>query len=417
MMNSSVISRSRVELRWGGSTLFTARSWLSISTALCCSLSLPFIQLGKSYYVSVAVWVFAALLLLCSMRSLTAVATIVLVGITGFILKGVLNVFVTKSVFEVLLPLREAICFVGIIVIAESIRRETNDGERMLRKAFIVLCGLMVAVSVQALAIARGSYVGFPVSWFVMNQNTLVGLELALEHGTRARPTAFYGEPSYAAFVAICLFGVMFKASAGYMMRSVGFLMAFTVAVVSGSMSGVLGTLLFGFVAFCADTMNSRRIWFLVVVSGVAVLAISVSLVTSSELSSRASAILAGEDASAGTRLSVPMDVLFDSVMDGNLGGANRHYIESKMGTTQIDNAAIRLMIYYGVLLIFPATALALYIRDIPTLILLLVCTQFNGEIFSYDKAIVIGFALGGMLCCNSRLGSGDTNARRERFS
>lgn len=377
---------------------------MSVSIALCCAISLPFVQLGISYYVSVAVSVFAALLVLCSARTLASVVTIVVIGITGFMLKGVLNVFVAKSVLEVLLPLREALCFVGIVVIAESIRREPDVGERVLRQSFILLSALLVAVSVQAIAITRGDYVGFPIDWFVMNQNTLVGLGLALEHGSRARPTAFYGEPSYAAFIALCVLGVMLKSPTGYMMRTVGFLMAFGVAVVSGSMSGVLGTLLFGGLAFYTNAMKNRSVWPFAVVAGVAVSAISVSFVASSELSSRTSAILVGKDVSAGSRLAVPMGVLFDSVLDGNILGADRKYIESKMGTTQVDNAAIRLMIYYGALLVFPFAALVLYIRDIPTVALLIICTQFNGDIFSYDKAIVIGFALGGMLCHSPRL-------------
>ncbi len=81
-------------------------------------------------------------------------------------------------------------------------------------------------------------------------------------------------------------------------------------------------------------------------------MALLVVIISSQDVMDRVLNLSKGTDASATGRLNEPLKLLLDTVSAGKLLGINESDIYKALDMTSIDNAILRLLIYYGMLVI-----------------------------------------------------------------
>lgn len=354
---------------------------------------IPVFQIGVSYYGSVffAAFVFSAAIALRD--GLVKAAPIIVVGLVPFMVKALINAVASAELKDVLLPLREALCFAVIFLIASSVEAK-GLGDRTVYIQVALLALILLVVTVQSAAIASGSYVGFPREWFAMNRETLEGVEEALRHQTRFRPTAFYGEPSYTAFIVCSLLVLSIHQLRGAAMLLVVYLLAIGIVAVSQSVAGVVAV-----TAISVVSIFSRAEFSLVGRASVALvggLALVMGVLWSDDLADRLMLSALVGDESFIKRFVEPSTLLTDVMAKGYIFGVDDEFIRASIqADAGLDNAALRLLIYYGLLAILPLALVFWYASSPVLFCYLLVVLNFNGGFFSYDKAAIVGVVLG----------------------
>lgn len=354
--------------------------------------TIPFLHLGISYYLSAQILgVFALTLLVMLMGIHPNAAVIAPLGCALFMAKAVVELF-SSGIQEVLLVMREMLCFLLIVVSIRQISYLSRPSI-LIRQytAFLYFC--LALISVQYLAILNGMFIQFPFKWFVMNEKTLGGIDLALEHGTRLRPVGFYGEPSYMAFVMVSALVVFLAMTAPGKKVAPVLALNLVVFVMLGSLSGMLAFILIVVVYYLqrnpyeAKPRNFKKFLLLCFV-GCMALAI---LFLIGDFSSRITSLAANNDMdmSIYIRYVLPVLKLSEMFQDGAMFGYSKDDLPS------IDNAFFYLLLHYGLIAPLLIMALAYYVRNRLLVVYLLVVLNFNGAYFSFDKAVVMSVVLG----------------------
>lgn len=167
-------------------------------------LLIPFVQLGISYYASVATVI--TLTMIWYWRHELVTGLIQDFWFRPFVFVVMLMVPIITSPHaaetqDVLRSGREALFFLVMTTLFGRMvmEIETRQMERYLNVVLLVTMGLAALAVVQAYYFSRSVYFGIPEDLFVANSNTLPG-QLDLIY-SKIRPMGTFGEPSYLGFV------------------------------------------------------------------------------------------------------------------------------------------------------------------------------------------------------------------------
>lgn len=363
------------------------------SLALLIFASIPFIQLGISYYISVAflVFIFAFGLSLNSGLLKNRGITLLQIGIAAFFTKTLLMAFTSGDTRSIFYPLRELTCFIGMLLIPRQIERSNMDF-RILSKITYAILGIILAlVVVQLFQLSRGRYFGFPIEYFIMNQDTLKGVDLALEHGTRFRATSFYGEPSYTSWIVLSLITInLMYAKASNKSAFIMLLLSLAIVILSQSVAGILAvSLIFAYWFFFGRQGKSLK--FTSIILGICVGAgvILAASILSNDLGNRFAAIIDLTDKSSNIRFQDPLFYINKILTEGQIFGV------VDFAKLSIDNAGLGLFIQYGILSLVIMYCLLKSANKVLLVLYIILSLNFNGTFFRYDKALIISLTIG----------------------
>lgn len=365
-------------------------------------LVLPVIQLGFSYYISFFIFGFLYLFLLGNFPKIKPRFVVLMIfGFMIFLIKTVSNIEVGTR--EIFLPLREMLCFAVLIIGLFKVKHSINESKNLQVASFYLLIVIFLVIVVQYVSIQGGIYFGFPFEWFVKNQVTLSGVDAALYHNTRFRPTAFYGEPSYAAFIILSLLFISIECGQSFQIKVVGIVLSTVSVFLLGSGAGLISIVALTILwLWFGNDQKFRKyryhITFLLFLS------IPFFVILNEEFSSRMALIISGDDISILNRLADPFNILMQAIDDGKLIGVTTAYIEDyyagDFGDGLINNGILWIFLYYGIMA-FPLIFIMIKIIGINIgLVYIFLCINFNGDFFIYDKVIVMSLALGAHLYC-----------------
>lgn len=354
-------------------------------------LFLPAIQLGYSYYFSVQIFFFGLLFLIAlwNIEVNNKCLNYVFIGMFFFLIK-ILNILTSANDDrEILLVLREFICFSAIILISHRISLINYNWDFIYKILFIVNISILLMVLFQLYFFSQGQYFGVPSDWFIMNKETLDYAELALYHGTRYRPPSFFGEPSYTAFISLFILVLVILSDFISIRRKVLIsLVSLIIMFISGTMSGILSVIIFFLYYFVKIAPKNKKILVLIL-TAIGIFAFILAVLTSTEFSSRFLNLQSNSDSSSSKRLIDPIVYFLNNNEFEQIYGVN------KFGKLLIDNAALGLLIHYGILSIFIILTLFWYIRNDILIIFVLLVFNFNGAFFAFDKVIVLSLMIG----------------------
>lgn len=364
----------------------------------------PFIQLGISYYLSVQIVAFIVLILIVSQRIERRAALFAVGGAAVFGLKIVELLMIQANTHDFLVVLREALCYSVMLLAFGGLSRMVGRGRLGIAEKVIfpIMIASVLLIVWQFIAIKNDAFVSFDKSWFIMNQPTLAGVKEALLEHSRLRPVGFYGEPSYMAFVmiSILLVGLFYFRKAADVVLLCG--MCLIGLLLLGSLSGVLayGILVAAYFLFRPGRRNlaTKRLVGAFTILGV--LSICLVWVLPSEYYARIAGILnngISHDTSANIRFVLPSELLLKMAKSGQWVGYTASALEGFINgrINSIDNALLWVLLEYGMLGIVLLGLYITYIRNVTLVAYFIVCLNFNGSIFSYDKAVIVSIALG----------------------
>lgn len=354
--------------------------------------SIPFIQLGVSYYLSVFFLVFL-FILIASFKfeilnnkffNLFIVFTSI-VFINKFLLLHFSNIPIRNS----LVPIRELICFIGIYLISISIRSKSLiDFNKLGFFIIFILCLIFIIVLIQLFFFSSGIYFGLPQNWFVINQGTLLGADNALYYGTRFRPVSFYGEPSYTGWIVLSLLTIVLS-RVEFSLKYKYFVLVLSIIIVSLSQafSGILS--IFVLTLYWLFIKSKNKVFSLISALFFVVFISFILINFSSEFESRFLSILSSDDVSFNIRILSPLENLNNMLNDGLIFGLNN------VSALEVDNAAISLILMYGFLFIPIILFFYLFINNNLVFIYLLLSLNFNGAFLRFDKVLILSLVIG----------------------
>lgn len=354
--------------------------------------SLPFLQLGLTFYESVSFITFLLFFFFSLKLSIINQKVFVfsLIALFLFLTKAIIVSVKTVDIRNSLIPIRELVCFIGLVFIVNRIRFLKIDQLLTLRFLNTLIFGLGLFVLVQYYFISKGVYFGFPIDYFVMNQATLETSELALNAGTRYRPTAFYGEPSYAGWITFSLLAMALN----FRNKRNGFaliIISVIISILLESFSGIIAVVIYSI--FWLSKVNQFNFRSLLKISRailVLVICFAGFYFFSSSFKGRFDNAQGYSDVSINIRLLNPVAYLNNMLDKGEIFGVYN------FGDLTIDNAAWSMLIQYGIIS-FPIFYLLLKytFSGILSVIYILLAFNFNGTVLSFDKVIVIGLVIG----------------------
>jgi hypothetical protein len=366
---------------------------ISGGLALLIFASIPFIQLGVSYYISVAFLVFIIAFGLSINSGLfkSRGITLLQIGIAAFFTKTLLLAFTSGDTRSIFYPLRELTCFLGMLLIPRQIEDSPITFRQVSKITYVLLTVILLLVIVQLFQLSHGKYFGFPIEYFIMNQDTLKGVDLALEHGTRYRSTSFYGEPSYTSWIVLSLITInLMYAKASYKSAFVMLLLSLAIVILSQSIAGILAvSLVFGYWFFFGR--QGKSIKFASIILGIAAgtAVILLASVLSKDLGNRFEAIIDLTDKSSNIRFQDPLFYINKILTEGQIFGVE------DFAKLNIDNAGLALFIQYGILSLVIMFCLVRSAKKALLVLYIILSLNFNGTFFRYDKALIISLTIG----------------------
>lgn len=363
---------------------------------------LPFVQLGFSYWVSVAV-ALAVLLLARAQR-----AAYLGLGSAPLWLLIIPLMFIPLLVEggedftqDLLRIAREAIFFALLLAVVRGsfLRPIPVDGPLIMRAVTLLAALLLGYTALQFIALGGGRYVGIPASFFAQDVKTIPSL-LSLRY-SHIRPAATFSEPSYLGFIMLSLLLLALPTSR----RKFGYPTLIAMVVVCGLLSQAASFVLFAGIigALAVAQQSSRRGWGLML--PLVVLAIAGLAAYGSDVGVL-SRVFAGASAqgdySIFVRIFGPLQALPTFIADHPLGlpfskleVAMAPYT-LPMGISPHEflmNGFYNLFFEFGVfgVLIFAAL---MSIRDNIVRAYIVACMFFDGGFLAIDKLAVIGFTM-----------------------
>lgn len=364
-------------------------------------LAIPFIQLGLDVYLSVSFGA-AVIALLVSGVSIARHQSLLVPSIPlflGYIIKIVSALLGSMEFLELLVILRELFCYFVFLSVVYLVERFSNRWEKTRPYLTLLFMAICIFAIVQAAFITRGHFIGLPTQYFVINQDTLVGIENLVVNGYRFRATGFYGEPSYLSFVVMTLMTVLVYTyeKCSLSLKGIFGLMAFGTAFVVESFSGVLAIGLWSFVWVLQIWIRLPGILRSIFPTLFFVAATSLAVYFGEEIGRRYEAFLGGNDESGRIRLEEPLEVVQSMEGIENLTGV------VGIRKMQIDNGILLFYIRYGFISFLIVGSMAMVARDSLAILYLFIAFNFNGSILAYDKVVLFGLAIGSMRYSKSR--------------
>jgi len=354
----------------------------------------PFVQLGPSFYISIGTLL--AIILIAKMPTLLAPITAEDLGVRALACSGLFISLLTYAPSDLshatLRIFREGLAFIAmtsaLYVIAD--RRVTLATGRQRFVVAATIAGLFALALTQQFALSRGSYFGFPKSWFAQNADTVPDL-LALKY-SRLRPTGTLGEPSYFGFLSLSLFMMAFGYARRYRLMAFCAMVAVLTGLLSRSFSFVIALSFVGFVVVASARQNrSRQVTLLLpglVASAVVIFLIVQQRFLGATTDTSAYARVIGPPVVVGPFLrDHPFGVNFADlprVLESYTSGVGFH------GSEFLHNSLFNMIFCYGIFAVPIWYFLFFRIRDPILNSYVFICAFFNGAYLSVDKASII---------------------------
>lgn len=364
-------------------------------------LFIPVLQLGFSYYISTQIAGFILLAVIALSRIELRAGYFVLMVLFLISLKILSLIIYGGDLHDAFVVLREFLCLSVIFIAVASLANSANIGkvEKYILPSMLFSTAL---ITVQYAAIDYGNFIAFNFDWFIMNQNTLVGIEKALDVQSRLRPVGFYAEPSYMAFIMVSL--LMVTLASNRSCANVAFVSFVCLAglIMLGSLAGILSfsflVLLYFLNIFAVKSV--RPIYKILPIIVLAALCVAL-FIFQNEYIDRISNLISGieNDAAAYVRLIVPVKIIAETFATEHWFGLSVSqidlYVSQYENADSVDNALLWVLIHYGLVGVVLLIVIATYVREKILIGYILVAMSFNGAFFSYDKVIVVSVVLG----------------------
>jgi hypothetical protein len=355
-------------------------------------LIIPFIQLGLTYYFSVSFLTFILFFIISFDVGIAnkKVIAFTLFSLMIFFTKSLLVSISDHDIRNSFIPFREAFCFIGIVLFSNKLAVSKFNHRYILGALGVLILSIGVMVIMQKISISHGKYLGFPMDFFAMNKSTLESAALALQTHTKFRPTAFYGEPSYAGWVIFSLLAVFLKFSTrrnGLFMIIICLIITLLLQTFAGTLSVLLYSIfwLSKIDSFSLDALNKllkSLIW--------TFFTFVILFLSSSSFNERINKILDLNDTSIYIRLFLPLNYFLEMLKKNEFFGVNN------FSELSIDNAAWALLIQYGILAFIIIYLFMRYVNNgVLSTLYILLALNFNGALFSFDKAILMSLVIG----------------------
>lgn len=371
----------------------------------CILLCIPFIQLGFQYYLSVMILAFILILFIPSIREIHAATPTLAFILPLMLLPTLLHINLDTGLHSLLRSAREFICLAVIYIF---VSQRTAIAERIkLNFKFVKFATALLALSLLAVVIVqyvflkRGIGYFIPADYYILNAGT-IPTELDLLW-SRIRPSATFGEPSYLGFVTTSLLFVVLHAfhNHKYKFIIVGVLI-FTV-VLSNTLAGIIACASILFIYLWMHYNKSHQRLSIMMLSLAAVLVITFSgfLNITERLSNLTDAKV---ESSGYNRVTVPLKVVSTILIQSPVGVPTHalpavfrslHYEAKDFAGGPLSNGFFNIIINYGV---FGMIIIYFVIRAthgyLPLVAYLFFSSMFNGGIFTFDKATIIGITI-----------------------
>jgi hypothetical protein len=377
--------------------------------------SLPFIQLGLTYELSVQYLAFLVVAIAVK-KHLSVREWVVWSFIFVAMLLGLFWHLDAQALFSAMLRnSREAVGVLLILCAARNVSWVVP--ERFLRWMLgATVAGLFLLTLAQFVtyAILRNPHFFVPASWFIAGQDTIPQrwLEFGRLNGFLAdvRVSATYAEPSYLAFVCLCLAVLVRSAALGRALTGIllSALLA-TIALSKSASGGVLFVLLVAY-AYRRELITPRRLLLALATLAIA-LPVAAGMLDFNPLERILDATDPRIEPSGYIRLVMPFKhiatVLTESPFGVPWSELYNFFLQrtgeySAIGPVEKstgmwigqDNGLLNLFIEFGWAGFVVIGGIVAVIRDRLTLLFLLFVMQFNGAPFGPDKVALICLAL-----------------------
>lgn len=367
--------------------------WHLAALAAC----IPLIQFGFNHHLSFASVGFILLLLYCAPIRLQPIPLVALT-LALTLSSGYFLAFSTHQ--EHLIISREIrLCIVGTLLISLlSSGFHTSSLQNLTRITTLTILAISSVVAFQLLASAISEPILIPPQlYFESSDGNLDSARRALaEHlGARFdyRPTGLFSEPSYLGLVLASLTAVTIAVQ-DYRTRRLLLTLLVLNAVASQSLYAIASVVLL-------ITIASKR-WHVLIGVLAASAFLAYGAMYSGILGERLEAIANFDDISTNTRFIEPITLVSHVLLERPLGvpeSTRLAYFESVgLISTSFDtpfhNAFANILITYGWLGVAILFILITQARNRVEITLILLSLQQNGSIFTYDKALLLGYAI-----------------------
>lgn len=361
-------------------------------------LLLPFVQLGASYYASVATLMMAIVI----MRWLPQIAhgamqmwpLLLVVLFMPLQLRAAPSIDPTADLLRIL---REGVMFVILVSAMRGLQmRPSAEGAHA--KLLIGLSLFFMAMSlIQMVYFARGAYFGFPEAMYSQLNGTIASEASLFYTADALRPHATFSEPSYLGFVLLSFAVVM----APRLDRSRLAVFTLGVILVVGLISRSLSFLLAFTVLIALPLLFEKRRSRTVLVALIAALGLPLLIYVGPELLHRLyeARSLSTVDSSTSARIVGPLSIIVQYLIDFPAGApfsvidrVLTPYIVGQFDSADdiLVNAVFNLLFLYGLIglvmlpiIIFAARGWRMRVY--------LVCAMMNsGAFLSIDKVAII---------------------------
>ena len=359
---------------------------------------LPILQIGFTYYLSVASICFALAMLLMVLRGVLTPQNILLAAITGLIfalLPFIQSGFSGDGYLRYFRELFFAFILIAFFLFVRN-SRNTAFIEPPYRILLIVVLFELVFTLIQLYFLPKVVYIGLPRDIFVNNAENLPDyLDLYYSY---IRPFGTYGEPSYLAFIMLAVMMMVY----GNIEHSKPARFVFAMAAIVGLISQSMSFIIFSALIFFPSVLRYMKATFGQAGDFIVATVALVSIGTIFSLS-RSQDILSGTDASANYRFFLPIAALPQYISEHPLGApvpgvidffVNRDSASSVTAIRSIDNAFLGLAYSYGMMALLFIFAIFVNIRSYTVFAFVFASMSFNGAVFSVDKVPVIILAV-----------------------
>lgn len=375
----------------------------------------PFIQLGPSYYGSVAT--LAVLLNFWNFRQLALRA--ILSGfpflfIVVFMFFSMLDTSGDEFVRSIARVLREGLIFFFLVTMLKCMRytKPVLDPQTLERLCLLVCISIFGLVIIQTIALSRGMYIGIPETAFPTETGTIPD-ELSL-YWVQQRPNGTFSEPSYLGFIMLSFMLIFLPTlSSSSCAKTIVGVVVLT-GLLSKSLSFVLAAVIVGFLpAFEKARLKSK---FYMLFGGGLVAVLALVLGGSGEVLSRLSGSASSSgDYSSFVRIVGPMTIVPEFLLYHPFGVPFYNLVDALAAMNPDSNVApeeyghngiVNMFFEYGVVGFLMASALIYVASDRVVMFYLMTSGMFNGAFLAIDKFAIMLFAIY-MYEANKRLKGG----------
>jgi hypothetical protein len=361
--------------------------------------SIPFIQLGYEYYLSVMIFSFIVTFSLLGFKDFISSIKVIVCVLPVMFIPTVIYILSADVIHAILLTGRHFLCFaVGYIIISrrQQIAERLKPNTAVLQTSIVLLVvSLLVVVIIQYVLIRRGVLFFLPREFFILNYGTLP-TELDLRW-TNIRPSATFGEPSFLGFISVSLLLVCGQIFNNKWIKIFLFIGIWIMVLLANTVAGIGATFILTFL-YLWKKNRSAIVKILLIISLISV--ISIGFIGQFGIFHRITHIAVKEkEASGYARIIVPL-IMVSGVLKNSPFGVPvdelprflaQADLKARAEIGALSNGFFNLIINYGLGGVLIMLLVCYAVRhDLYLMIYIFLASMFNGGILTFDKISVI---------------------------